>query len=387
MLTFCLFCFVPAFLVACLVTGLMRVISPKVGLLDQPAARKVHTTPTPLGGGLGIYFGVLLPSLAAWLVAANPDWVAGWLPADLLGGVEVRAGLLGRVLAAGTVLSLVGLVDDRVGLPWPPRLIAQFGVAAFLVWSGVRATVFVDAPWVGWIVSVLWIVGLINSLNFLDNMDALSGGIGLIAASLFAAVMLGMTGEPRWLVGGMLLVLAGACGGFLVHNRPKAAIFMGDAGSTFLGMMLATLTLLGTFYSTDAGVGGPHTILAPLCVLAVPLFDTFSVTAIRLSQGRSPFQPDKSHFSHRLADLGLSRPAAVLTVHLATLATGLGALVLYRVDGWLGATLVLAMIVCLLAMVTILETTGRRPPREAEPSVISDVRASPPASQSTAGRG
>ena len=372
MLTFVLLCFLPAFAVSSGVTALMRTVAPRVGLIDQPAARKVHVTPTPLGGGLGIYFGVLLPCLAAWLVAANPSWFAGWVPAELLGGVNLKAGLLGRVLLAGTVLSLVGLLDDRFALPWPPRLLVQFGVAIFLVWSGVAATVFVDAPWVGWLVSVLWIVGLINSLNFLDNMDALSGGIGLIASGVFAAVMLGMSSEPRWLVGGMLLVLAGACAGFLTHNRPKAAIFMGDSGSTFLGMMLATLTLLGTFYTAESGVGGPHTILAPLCVLAVPLYDTLTVTAIRLSEGRSPFHPDKCHFSHRLTDLGLSRTSAVLTVHLATLTTGLGALLLYRVDGWLGASIVLGLVVCMLWIVTILEAASRKGRRKA---ATGDVRA------------
>lgn len=298
--------------------------------------------------------------MAAWLVAANPETFAPFIPAeaaDLVGGIAYRGSMLARLLGAGLVLSLVGLVDDRVGLPWPPRLLVQFGVAIFLVSSGFQATVFVEAPIVGQVVSVFWIVGLINSLNFLDNMDALSGGIGLIAASLFAFVMLSAA-EPRWLVGGMLLVLAGSCFGFLLHNRPPAAIFMGDCGSTFLGMMLASLTLAGTFYAGDST--GRHVLLAPLCILAVPLYDTITVTTIRLSQGRSPFQPDKSHFSHRLVELGLTRPAAVLTVHLATLATGLGALLLFRVSDWTGAGIVLALVGCLLLIVMVLETTGRR---------------------------
>ena len=122
--------------------------------------------------------------------------------------------------------------------------------------------------------------------------------------------------------------------------------------------MLSTLTILGTFY--EPGEGGRHVILAPLCVLAVPLYDVGSVVLLRLSQGRSPFHPDKKHFSHRLVELGLSKPHAVLTVHLCTLTTGLGALILYRVSDWTGAMLVVALVCCVLTIVAILETVGRR---------------------------
>jgi UDP-GlcNAc:undecaprenyl-phosphate GlcNAc-1-phosphate transferase len=132
---------------------------------------------------------------------------------------------------------------------------------------------------------------------------------------------------------------------------------MGDAGSTFIGLMLACLTILGTFY--DPALGKRHVILAPLCILAIPLYDITSVILIRLSEGRSPFEADKKHFSHRLVEMGLSKQQAVLTVHLATLTTGLGGLLLYKVSDWTGATLVVSLVLCLLAIVAILETVGR----------------------------
>jgi UDP-GlcNAc:undecaprenyl-phosphate/decaprenyl-phosphate GlcNAc-1-phosphate transferase len=127
---------------------------------------------------------------------------------------------------------------------------------------------------------------------------------------------------------------------------------------------MACLTVLGTFYEQGESNGSRHTIAAPLCVLAVPLYDFITVLTIRLWQGRSPFHPDKSHFSHRLVDLGLKPKYAVLTVHLATLTTGLGALVLYRVDGWWGAGLILALVGCVLAIVAILESAPRRRSKE-----------------------
>ena len=363
-------CVFPACLVSVLGTALMRRLAPKWGLVDQPAARKVHQTPTPLGGGIGIWLGVVLPIAAVQLIAiwlANAENIPAWLPlpqsiAVHIDGILYRSGQLWGILAAGTVLAAMGLWDDRANLPWWPRLLVQVLVAAFLVIvMDVRATVFAPWPIVGYVLSILWIMTLVNSFNFLDNMDGLSSGIALIAAVLFAVVMLTGTSEPRYLVGGALLVLAGSLSGFLFfHNWPPARIFMGDSGSYFIGLLLASFTMLGTYYEHSEAEASRHVILAPLCILAVPLYDLCSVVLIRLKQGRSPFHPDKSHFSHRLVELGLRPSRAVFTIYLATLTTGLGGLLLYRVADWTGAWIVVLLIACVLAMVGILETAARR---------------------------
>jgi UDP-GlcNAc:undecaprenyl-phosphate GlcNAc-1-phosphate transferase len=363
MLIFMAACVVPAFVVSLGTTALMRRWAPRWGLIDRPAARKVHTTPTPLGGGVGIVAGFVATVAAAhagtlWLTCQPSP--PGWLLPDVaqhLSGILSRASQMWMLIGAGVILAAMGFLDDFRGLPWRARLFVQFGLAIALVTGGVHATVFVSQPWFGKTVSVLWIVVLINSFNFLDNMDALSGGIGLIASLMFAAVMTLIVPDPRWFVGGALLALAGSLAGFLWHNWPPAKIFMGDAGSTFIGLMLACLTVLGTFY--DPTLGKRHVMLAPLCILAIPLYDITSVVLIRLSEGRSPFQPDKKHFSHRLVEMGLSKQQAVLTVHLATLTTGLGGLLLYKVSDWTGALLVVALVLCLLAIVAILGTVGR----------------------------
>lgn len=343
----------------------MRRLAPKWGLMDHPAARKVHVVPTPLGGGIGIWLGVVLPLLGGLAVAWSLPFVPALrdlLPTEIvphLDGVKYRSGQLWAILAGGTVLSVMGLFDDWKSLPWQPRLLVQFLVACGLVFgAGIHATVFTSVPFVGAAFTVVWILVLINSFNFLDNMDGLSAGIGLIAASLFGWIMLTATSQPRWLVGGGLLILAGSLLGFLFHNRPPAKIFMGDTGSYFIGLMLACLTVQGTFF--EYGGVGTHVILAPLCILAVPLYDICSVILIRISQGRSPFQPDKSHFSHRLVEMGLSKPAAVATIHLTTLMTGLAGLLLYQVDNWYAASLVFGLILCVLAVIAILETAGRQ---------------------------
>src|SRR5262249_35021446 len=153
-----------------------------------------------------------------------------------------------------------------------------------------------------------------------------AAGVGLIAALLFAGAQILV---ESLFVPAVLLVLVGALGGFLVHNRPPARLFMGDAGSNFLGFLLGTLTVVGTF--TRPGYA-PYSVLSPLLVMAVPLYDTASVVLIRLREGRSPFQPDRCHLSHRLVDRGLTPTRAVATIYLVTLICGLGALLLHQLD-------------------------------------------------------
>ena len=199
-----------------------------------------------------------------------------------------------------------------------------------VLWQGWQLTAFIDVPWITWGLSVIWIVALINSFNMLDNMDGLSAGVAAIGAAMLAAVLLvtpdAQTRQPQLFVAGFLLVIVGALLGFLWHNRPPARIFMGDAGSYFVGFCIAVTTLLATY--TEYQGTRQHAVLAPLCVMAVPLYDMISVIWIRVREGRSPFQADKSHFSHRLVDLGLTKGQAVLTIYLTTATCGLGALLL-----------------------------------------------------------
>lgn len=356
-------CFISAFVVSWACTRLMRKFAKKWGLVDQPAERKVHLRATPLGGGIGIVLGVILPlgtvQIIAWMLSSVdplPDWIPSFL-AIHLDGVQERSGIMWIILAGGVVLAILGIIDDKYSIPWKPRLFVQLIVAIILTIAGVNGSLFIALPWVASLITVFWILGLINSFNFLDNMNGLSAGIAFIASVLFAIVMLTSLSEPRWLVGGVMLVLAGSLFGFLYHNW-RGKIFMGDSGSYFIGLMMASMTVLGTFY--DDTIGNKHVVLVPLCILAVPLYDTISVVLIRLKQGRSPFLPDKSHFSHRLVELGLSPKHAVLTVYLTTLTTGIGALLLYHIDNWQGAWLVFALVCCVLAIIAILETVGRK---------------------------
>lgn len=358
---FVLGCVLPAFWVAFLSTWLLRVLAPRWGLIDNPAARKVHLVPTPLGGGIGIVLGVVIPlGIAQLLYVVFGQQPPASLPAELvrlLDAVAYRAPQLWIVIGCALVLSVIGLMDDFRPLGWRLRLGLQFLMASIVVAAGVRATVFVQNPWIGAVLSVGWFVVLVNSFNFLDNMDGLSSGIALIVCGVFAVMMLTGTGEPRWLVAGFFLVQAGSLLGFLCHNWSPARIFMGDCGSYFIGFTIASMTVLGTFYTKEAA--DRHVMMAPFCVLAIPLYDITSVVILRLREGRSPFQPDKRHFSHRLVAMGLRPVHAVLTVHLATLTTSLGGIVLYSVPTWSTSIAPLAMVACVLLIIAVLESTPR----------------------------
>lgn len=357
MINFAVVTFLLAFFSSVIVTPLIRRIAPSLGLVDQPGHRKVHVTPTPMGGGIAVAIGLAVPFLFI-LVSGGVSRLVP-LYAELTPGAldeASRSQMIGIVIGA-CILFLVGLADDRWNLSWKMRLGLQVVVALGVTLSGVRATVFVAQPWIGIGITVLWILVLTNAMNFLDNMDGLSAGIGVIAAMMSVAILLLMVQQPHWSVAFFLLALGGSLSGFLCWNRPPASIFMGDSGSNLIGFLLATLTVSGTFYEYS---GSRHVILAPLCILAVPLYDFVTVILIRLKEGRSPFHGDKSHFSHRLVELGLKPSNAVLTIHLATLMTGLGGLLLYKVQDWTGAFLIIALICCVLCLVSILETVGRR---------------------------
>jgi UDP-GlcNAc:undecaprenyl-phosphate GlcNAc-1-phosphate transferase len=286
--------------------------APRLGLVDIPNERKVHTTPTPRGGGLAIYAGLLVATLIAF--------AAGWLPIDHL-----------ILVGIALILVVVGVLDDRFGLSWKLRLGLQT-VAVLLAFGWP-----LESGWLPWPLALIWAVGLVNAFNMLDNMDALSAGVAAITALVMAVALIARADCNDGLPASVLpyLMLPGAIAGFLWFNRPPARIFMGDAGSTFLGFFLALHGLRDGFAVRD----DLTTWLAPLCFFAVPWYDLTSVVLLRLSQGRSPFQADRQHLSHRLVELGLAPPAAVGAIYFLALASAVGGVLLYAVSG-VSATLV-----------------------------------------------
>jgi len=255
------------------------------------------------------------------------------------------------ILACLASLHLLGLWDDIKRLGPYFKLLVQFAAALVMAaFADVRVELFIPNTTITTILSALWIVFLINSFNFLDNMDGLSAGIAFIATAIlfWAAAMSGQV-----FVGVFALVFLGALAGFLVHNFPPASVFMGDAGSMVIGASIAIITLRTTYYH-QAQSPAAYAVFMPLVVMAVPIYDFLTVTALRLSQGKSPFVGDTQHFSHRLRRRGLDDRQTVLTLYLATLCTGFGAMFLWQVN-LAGAIAVFAQTLMILAIIAILE--------------------------------
>ena len=303
-----LLAFVVAAAVALVLTPLAIRAAVRFGLLDEPSDRKAHEVATPYLGGLAMVVGF---TLAVGVAAVLVPGVAGVIPD------------LGLVLGLGVLLAALGLVDDLRGVGVGLRLGAQVAVALAL-WAGDNRIGVTSVEWLDLILTLVWVVGITNAMNLLDNMDGLSAGIATIAALWFGLIG-ALNGQV--LVASLSFGLAGCALGFLRHNRPPARIYMGDAGSLFLGMMLATVGI-----RLDLPVHPVSAALIPILVLTVPVLDTTLVVAARLRHGISPFQGGRDHTSHRLVQVGLPVPVAVMLIAIAGLAHGWVALLVTRVD-------------------------------------------------------
>ncbi len=291
--------FLTALTFSILGTPVARRLALHAGVVDAPNARKIHGAPVPLLGGAAIY--------AAFVLAL------------IVGGDRFYIRELVGILLGATLVSLFGLADDRWGLHAYLKLGGQLLAGVVLIVGGTQVQLFVQ-PWLNWTFTLLWVVGISNAFNLLDNMDGLSGGIATVVATFFL-LLAALSGQ--FLVGTLAAALIGACVGFLRYNLNPATIFMGDTGSLFLGFLLAALGIKLRFPSNVPWV----TWLVPVCVLALPIFDTSLVFVSRLRHGLNPLTtPGKDHLSHRLVALGLTRREAVLTCYLVSGACGMVAI-------------------------------------------------------------
>jgi len=350
-----------AFLISAVLTARMRSWAPRLGLVDEPeGGRKDHGRTMPLGGGLAMIAAVFLTVLLGVLAefAMRRFTTLHSLPHELYDVLWSRLPIAAAVLGGGLVIAIAGLVDDLRELgPWS-KLAVQTAVAVLLVVCGVRAGIPEGHTIVASVITVLWIVGITNAFNLLDNMDGLSAGVAFIISLIFFIVAVQ---AYQYFVAAFLLTIMGATGGFLLFNFPPASIFMGDAGSLFIGYLLAVSAVI---FSASYRPSYPlFSLTVPVLVFAVPLFDTTSVMIVRMRKGRSPFAADKSHFSHRLVAIGMTPRKAVFTNYLMTFCTGIAATLLYQTNT-LGAVTVFVQLLAVIAIIVLLETAGQRLGRE-----------------------
>jgi UDP-GlcNAc:undecaprenyl-phosphate/decaprenyl-phosphate GlcNAc-1-phosphate transferase len=261
----------------------VKKFSHRIGILDQPESRKVHTNPTPRLGGVGIYFGFVVSSLLV-------------LPIDKL---------LITIIAGGTLILILGIWDDVKSISPLIKLAFQIAIAGLTYYFGISIH-WISAPdggfiflqWLSIPLTIFWIVGLINAINLLDGLDGLAGGIAAIAACILAFVAIQ---HQQFLVATLMIALLGSCLGFLKFNFSNAQVFMGDSGSMFLGYILACVSVIGVLKSTVT-----FALLIPILIFAVPISDTLFSIIRRFRKKQPLFKADNGHYHHRLLELGLT---------------------------------------------------------------------------------
>jgi len=307
-----------------LITKQVMKLAVRFDAVDKPSHRKVHRSLIPLWGGVGIY-GAFFVTLFIYLTFSGLFGPALRLNSGLLGGK-----LFGLFLG-GTILVGVGLIDDKWGLPPKVKLLGQLIVALIVIYFGVRIMGVTIPFWnkylhfpliISVIITLVWIVALINSMNFIDGIDGLAGGLAFIACLAFFCVSFFkppssgffMAGKVSYFISVISIILAGSVLGFLRFNFNPARVFMGDGGSMFLGLMLASMSIIGSFKGVTA-----ITLFTPALILTVPIFDIVFAVYRRWKNQTPLSQADKKHLHHRLLALGLSQKQAVLILYAAAI--------------------------------------------------------------------
>ena len=318
--------FAVAALLTALVVPVVRRVGLRWGLVDAPDSRKQHSTPMVRLGGVGIVISFSLALALVWLLGGFAN-----LPME-------KDQLIWTTLAGALCFFLIGLADDLFALPPLPRLVGQLAIAMVAWNEGVRigsielpmawlggADLLLQLPdWLSLVATLIWLVGITNAINWLDGLDGLAAGVSGIAAVGLLSVSFSLH-QPA--AGLLAAALAGSCLGFLRHNFNPARIFMGDGGSYFLGFALAAISIVGPAKGLTS-----VSLLLPLLILSLPLADMSAVIMGRLSEGHSPFYPDRRHLHHRLLRSGLSHRRTVLLIYAFTQWLGSLALVLVNAE-------------------------------------------------------
>ncbi|HQA59873.1 MAG: MraY family glycosyltransferase [Tepidanaerobacteraceae bacterium] len=318
--------FLASMILAYLVTPSVMKLAWKIGAIDKPGdPRRIHKQPMPRLGGLAIYIAFVLTGLLT---------------------LPLKQGYIQGIFLGASLIVIVGIVDDIYNLPARVKLLGQIAAAGILVAFGVKVEIITN-PLGGMFVlgklaipaTLFWVVGITNTLNFIDGLDGLAAGIAAIAAFTMMLVNISLEQANGALV---MAILAGAAIGFLPYNFNPAKIFMGDTGAMFLGFVLAAQAVEGTVKSATA-----IALIVPILALGLPIFDTAFAILRRFINGKPLMQADKGHVHHRLIAIGLSQKQAVLFMYIISISLGICSLVLARI-GVKQAVIALSLVLFML---------------------------------------
>nr|WP_233614245.1 MraY family glycosyltransferase [Leucobacter edaphi] len=337
-----------AVVVTAIASAIVLKLARKYGLAPQLRSRDVHQTPTPRLGGVAMFVGLL----AAFAVArTQPDFAP----------LFTDSGIMWALIGACAIIAGVGILDDLLDLDWMVKLAAQFAATGLLAWNGVQIvslpvgdTLVVASPVVNFVLTVFLMTLVMNAVNFVDGLDGLVAGVGIIVNAIFfiyTRILHDQVGglDSITLASLIAIVIVAICAGFMPFNWHRARMFMGDTGALLVGLLMATSTVLVTGQLNPASLdlklvlAAYMPIILPIAVLALPLAD-FSLAVIRrVRAGKSPFSADRLHLHHRLLDMGHSPVQAVIIFYLGSAVLSVAVLLVFTQDSPVLAIVVLVV--------------------------------------------
>jgi len=349
-----LYIFLASFLFCFFITRPVIRLSSRLRLLDvADDKKKIHEGAVPLLGGLAVFLSfiltVFLHILIPWILLSvgGGDWIPAYLKGYVEGAVA-QLPLLVTLAGGGLVFFLIGLLDDVWRISVSMRFILEFATAGTLIIGGVRLGLGFLPEWLALVASAVWLVGIANAFNLLDGLDGLCSGVTVICALILTSVMI-RGNQP--LHAFLTLAIAGSAAGFLWHNWFPAKIYLGSSGSLFFGYIIAASVAVASF--TISGTSASFSMLMPVLLLAVPIYDTASVVLIRLKERRPIFHGDRRHIHHRLLGVGFSEKGAVLFIWALTFMTGVSAALLVTAQLWESILIFLQVLVAFALIVLI----------------------------------
>ncbi len=331
-----------SFSLSVILTPIMRSIARRAEIVDYPEERKIHSAPTPLLGGVAVYLAFVVAILTNFIFTK-----------------ELIAILLGS-----SIIMCTGLMDDLKVVPAIWKLLAQLSAALIVIYAGIGLTIFPEnilTLTVNSLITIIWIIGITNAMNFFDGMDGLSTGMSLIIA-FFLGIVAFQTNHP--FVGWISIAIVGTCLGFLPYNfklNKPATIFLGDAGSTFLGFILACLAIMGEWADNNLFVS----LTTPLLIFWILIFDMIHITIMRIYTKKVTNIKEwidyvgKDHLHHRLEALFLNKKLSVAFIYFMCICLGVTAIVL-RNARTIDALLLLLQAVIIVIIISVLERVGQR---------------------------
>ncbi|MCH5210624.1 MAG: undecaprenyl/decaprenyl-phosphate alpha-N-acetylglucosaminyl 1-phosphate transferase [Oscillospiraceae bacterium] len=352
-----IFTFAAAFIFTFVATPNVRRIAFKIGegAVDKPKdARRMHKKPTPRIGGLAMVFGFIVPIATIMVFSKICN------DSDFWSRYSIASRQTVGMFIALAIIVVMGFIDDCKDLPAKLKFVIQIAAALIVIFVGdIKISVFTNPnflsanpylvfpEWLSVIITVIWIVFITNAVNFIDGLDGLAAGVSAIMSVSLVFISIRVGEYPIAIFG---ITLMGSCFGFLPFNFNPAKIFMGDTGSTFLGFMLATLSIQGVFKSYAV-----ISFAVPLLILGLPLFDASFAMIRRILRGESPMKADRGHLHHRLVDMGFSQKQTVFILYAISGVLGITAVLLAE-SGVLRALLVIIALIILLLITGLLKT-------------------------------